>query len=161
MNNHDKIKQLETEQKTDSDLIKQLAPELSDLSLDIQEIRKNGDKPLFLSLLMFRLVKEREKTNQILEHINEKYDKMMFELKTNDLSKESVIQSKSDYNVLPEQDRVILDFVDQNQGSTAKDVKSLLNYKGLNAASQRLNKLYKEGHLKKVNSGRKVLFLIR
>jgi hypothetical protein len=161
MTSHDDVKRVAGRLQTDREFIEKLAPELGDLSLDMQEIRENSKDPLFLSLLMLRVIKEREKTNTVLEGINEKYDKIMFEMKTKGVSQETVLDSKGNYEVLPEQDRVILDFADKNQGATATQIKEVLSYKGLNAASQRLNKLHKDGHLKKIQSGRNVLYLIR
>src|SRR3989339_839424 len=163
MDNHDEITGLNKQQAkmlTDKELIEKITPELSDLCLDIEEIRANSANPLFLGLMMARLIKEREKTNKILEGINEKYDKIMFEFKTKDLSKESAFGTQASFQALPEQDQVILDFIDKNQGTSAKQIKEVLNYKGMNAASQRLNKLFREGHLRKVQAGKSVLYLI-
>ena len=160
MTSHDDIK-AEIKARTEKELIDRIAPELGDLALDMKEIREKSDDPFFTSLLMYRLIREKEKSNRILEGISEKYDKIMFEMKTTKHDKESIFEDKANYEIMPEQDQVILDFVDKNQGATASQIKEVLSYKGLNAASQRLNKLQKEGHLKKIQSGRSVLFLIR
>ena len=160
MTSHDDVK-AEIKARVEKELIDQIAPELGDLALDMKEIREKSDDPFFTSLLMYRLIREKEKSNRILEGISEKYDRIMFEMKTAKHDKESVFEDKAIYEVMPEQDQVILDFVDKNQGATATQIKEVLSYKGLNAASQRLNKLQKEGHLKKIQSGRSVLFLIR
>ena len=63
--------------------------------------------------------------------------------------------------VLPEQDQLILKSIEERGGCNANDIKTMLNYKGLNAACQRLSKLFKEGYLNKVQSGRKVLYLAK
>jgi hypothetical protein len=42
----------------------------------------------------------------------------------------------------------------------AEDVKEAFNYKGLNAASQRLNKLHNLGKIKKNRSGQKVVYFL-
>ncbi len=44
---------------------------------------------------------------------------------------------------------------------TASDVQKKLNYKGTNAASARLNNLFKQGLLDKKQVGRKVFFVIK
>ncbi len=65
------------------------------------------------------------------------------------------------YEVLAEQDQLILKNIEERGGCSAKDIKIMLNYRGLNAACQRLNRLFRDGHLKKVQSGRKVLYLAK
>ncbi|MBU0635654.1 hypothetical protein KKE06_01380 [Candidatus Micrarchaeota archaeon] len=147
-------------QAKSSDAIKKLAPDFHALSLDVQEVMQQSKDPAFVSALMFKLVQEREQTNKLLEQINEKYDKLMFELKTRmqSPSPQPNITSNS-FEVLPEQDQMILNLVEEKGSVNSQSVKQSLGYKGLNAASQRLNKLYREGHLKKVQSGKQVLFV--
>ncbi|MEM4390952.1 MAG: hypothetical protein QXX06_03765, partial [Candidatus Diapherotrites archaeon] len=69
--------------------------------------------------------------------------------------------SNNRYEILSEADQLILKSIEERGGCTAQDIKAMLNYKGLNAACQRLNKLYREGFLKKIQSGRKVLYLAK
>lgn len=144
----------------DRELLEKLSPQFSELSLDIQEIMKHSSNPMLLSVLLFKLVEERQKSNRVLEQIGDKYDNIMLELKTSQASA-SIGGEERQFNVLPEQDQLILRLIGERGNATANDVQATLNYKGLNAASQRLNKLYKENYLKKVQSGRKVLFLLR
>lgn len=157
MNNHDIFKQLTTEKE----LLGKLSPQFSELN-DLEEITKHADNPKVLAALMYKVVQERERTNKLLESINDKYDHIMLALKTghNETTQENAGQ-QSKFEVLPEQDQLILKTIEERGGCSAKDIKVMLNYKGLNAACQRLNKLYKEGHLKKVQSGRKVLYLAK
>jgi len=61
--------------------------------------------------------------------------------------------------ILPEPDQHILQLVDEVGQVSAKDVMERLAYKKSNAASQRLSKLVREGHLLRVRSGRKVYFM--
>ena len=68
---------------------------------------------------------------------------------------------KASLEILPETDQRILDYVERHGMAEAKQIMEALKYKGKNAASQRLNKLFREGHLRKVRSGRKVLYLAR
>lgn len=148
------------------DAIKRLSPDFHALSLDIQEVMQQGKDPAFLAALMFKLVQEREQTNKLLDQINEKYDRLMFELKTsqangsssNPVSNPAVVLGNA-FQVLPEQDQMILNTLDQKGSLDAHSVQQLLGYKGLNAACQRLNKLCRDGHVKKVQSGKHVLFV--
>ena len=146
--------------------IGKLSPDFHELNLDLKDVLEYSQNPAFTAALMFKLAKEREKTNELLAKINEKFDSVMFELKT----RSSTIQASSTptvaldanpnrFEVLPEQDQLIMNLAEEKGSINALAVKETLGYKGLNAACQRLNKLFKEGHLKKVQSGKKVLYL--
>ena len=144
------------------DAIKRLSPDFHALSLDIAEVMQQAKDPAFMAALMFKLVKEREQTNKLLDHINDKFDKVMFELKTSQNHAQTPNQAPlvgNAFQVLPEQDQLIMNLLDQKGSVDATGVKQALGYKGLNAACQRLNKLYREGHLKKVQSGKHVVFV--
>ena len=157
MTAHDIFKDIAKERE----LLEKISPKFAEESLSINEILSISDDPKVIAALLFKLVQEREKTNKMLENINDKYDQIMFELKTKVMQKEPVEDKKMQFEVLPEQDQIILEFAEKQGGCGANDIQAIMHYKGLNAASQRLNKLYKEGFLKKVQSGRKVLYLAK
>jgi len=153
--------------KDDSNVIGQsktvydmLSPKFSKETLDIGEIAKQANDPFFVSLLLFKLAEEREQSNKLLAEISEKFDRVMFELKQEKHETQTEVE-KASIEILPEQDQKILDLVDQKGMCSASEIVEALGYKRQNAASQRLNKLFREGHLKKVRSGRKVLYLAR
>ena len=133
-------------------------PMASDAEM-FEEIRRFADNPVFLATLMFKLAKEREQTNRLLEQIFDKFDKIMLSMKTDSPSLPTTTEGKIE--LLPEQDQKIIEAVHRKGQVEARDIKEELGYKGLNAASQRLNRLFREGHLSKVQSGKKVLFLAR
>jgi hypothetical protein len=133
-----------------------LKEQYKDLEInDLMSIQENTKDPLVLSILIFKLLEERKKTNKILESISEKYDKLQFQLKNNQT------QEKKEYNILSETDDKIITHIREEGKTDAETIQQILNYKGTNAASQRLNKLVKEKYLQKVQSGRKVYFLVR
>ncbi len=157
MNNHDIFKTAITEKE----MLAKLAPQFQDSS-DLDEIMRNAESPKTLAMLMFKVVQERERTNKLLEGINEKYDRIMLSLKTgHGENSQQAPALGNKYEVLAEQDQLILKTVEERGGCSAKDIKVMLNYRGLNAACQRLNRLFRDGHLKKVQSGRKVLYLAK
>ncbi|MBS3061547.1 MAG: hypothetical protein J4215_03120 [Candidatus Diapherotrites archaeon] len=173
MKNHDS-KQSADALRTDVEtVLKSVSPEFHSLSVDLNQILKVSNNPAVVSALLFKLVQERQETNKLLSQLNEKYDQLMFEWKTqkagfsplNPLlqssapSPETRELKKNLFEVLPEQDQMILTLVDQKGKVDAEIVKASLGYKGLNAACQRLNKLFKEGYLKKIQSGKKVVYL--
>lgn len=140
-----------------SEVLKKVAPDFEELSLDIKEVAKFSQDPMFISLLMFKLTKEREKTNKILNDLEDRYDKLMLMLKTQ--SHRELQNSQKEFEVLSEQDERIIQLAESRGQIACDDVQKMLKYKAQNGASQRLNKLFKEGHLKKVKSGRKVFFI--
>ena len=160
MNNHDIFKSALKEKE----LLEKISPKFSELN-DLESIMEQAENPKVLAALMFRLVQERERANKLLEGINEKYDSIMFSLKTTPETPNNTHQGNSNtqsrFEVLPEPDQAIIKMVEERGGCSAKDIKTMMNYKGLNAACQRLNKLYREGYLKKIQSGRKVLYLAK
>ncbi|MEW6295136.1 MAG: hypothetical protein AB1467_02455 [Candidatus Diapherotrites archaeon] len=166
MNAHDEFIEL----LKSKELIEKVSPKFNELTLDIQQVFEHSKNPLLFGALLFKLAEERDKTNKLLEQLNDKYDKIMFELKTKTLG-ESVDQTPrieqklavgaNKIVLLPEQDQKILRLIEEKGPSSAEAVQSMLSYKGKNAACQRLNKLSREGLLRKIQSGKKVLFFVQ
>ena len=154
MNDHDELTKYR-------ELLEKISPEFQELSLDINEILEYGKNPMFVSVLLFKLTEERQKTNKLLESIADKYDKIMLEMKTHNSHQEPSLTPNHKYETISEADQAILKIIEQNGSTTAKEIQQKLQYKGLNAACQRLNSLFKAGYLKKVSSGKKVLYLVR
>jgi len=155
MNSHDTSDQAYDAQKllTDLNAVKRISPEFSDLSTDMQEVLKESTNPAFLAALLFKLTKEREETNKILRGLEEKFTKIQ------ELLNVSSTPNTHTEEILPEPDQHILQLVDEIGQVNAKDVMERLAYRKSNAASQRLSKLVREGHLLRVRSGRKVYFM--
>ncbi len=157
MNSHDTIKALEKEH----DSVAKISEVFKSSTQDLEEIMDNAEDPRTLAALLFKVAQEREKTNKVLESINDKYDQIMLQLKTGSPNLQQEELKGTQYEILPEQDKLILEFIGEREQGTAHDIMSVLNYSGLNGASQRLNKLCREGYLQKVRSGKKVLYLLR
>jgi len=137
----------------DLNAVKRISPEFSDMSVDIQEIMKESSNPAFLAALLYKLTKEREETNKILARLEQKFARIQELL----LSNSSTPNKKEE--ILSEPDQHIMQLIDEAGMVSATDIQLRLAYKKSNAASQRLNKLVREGHLKSVRSGKKVLFM--
>jgi predicted HTH transcriptional regulator len=157
MTNHDTLDRAYDAQKllTDLNAVKRISPEFNDLSMDVQEIMKESSNPAFLATLLYKLVKEREETNKVLVKMEAKFQKIQELL----LANSSNSHTKLEETYLSEPDQHIMQLVDEKIQVTAQDVKQRLAYKNPNAASQRLNKLAREGHLRRMRSGRNVLFV--
>jgi len=154
MNNHDMLKELMKSREQ----AKKLSPKFDELTMDVHEIFQQSKDPFFVSMLLFKLAQERESTNKILDKINDKFDRIMLELKTGQTPQ---IKEENSFTLLAEQDKKIMDLITKNNAVSAIEVQSELKYKGINAASQRLNKLFKEGYLNKAQSGKKVLYFLK
>ena len=157
MMNHDKTQKAYDAQQllNDIDAVKRISPEFNDLSIDMQEVLKESSNPVFLAALLFKLTKEREETNKILRNLETKFTKIQ-ELLLTKTSSDSHTRTEE---ILSEPDQHIMQLIDEVGQVTAEDVRARLAYKKSNAASQRLSKLVREGHLKRIRSGRKVLFV--
>ncbi len=161
MGSHDSIKQFE-EMLGNQELAKKISPKFSELSLDLNEINKHCKDPMFIAVLLFKLAEEREKTNKLLEQIHDKFDTIMFRMKAPEIAQTQQRETEQPSSILlSEQDQMIMHMVHTNGRATAAEIKAELGYKGKNAASQRLNRLFREGHLRKTQSGRKVFYLAR
>lgn len=144
----------------ESGRLKNLLVQLSDENSSeiLEDLMVLGDRPEVLSILIYKLSQERTKTNKLLEDLNTKYNTLLEQIE-----KGYVHQSPYDpkENILPSQDQAIFDLIKSKGHVSAEDIKDALGYKGLNAASQRLNRLYKENVLNKRRVGQKVVYLLK
>ncbi|MEI8364628.1 MAG: hypothetical protein WCF78_04190 [archaeon] len=122
---------------------------------DIIQIQEKFADPLILSVIMHQLLSERKKTNQILIDMQEKYESL------STLLKEKEEKKNEGYNILPEVDDKIISYIREKGKVDAESVQEHFNYKGTNAASQRLNKLTRDNYLTKIQAGRKVYFIVK
>jgi len=136
--------------------IQKISPEFEKGTKDLWEVLEKAD-PLVVAALLYKVAEERRKANIELEKIGEKFDKIMLELKTRN-SSQADGGNERQFSVLPENDQKILKLAEKKPLS-ARDVQEEFGYKNPNAASQRLNSLCRQGFLKKVQSGKKVVFL--
>jgi len=134
-----------------------LGKQFKELGLsDLIAIQEKTQDPLVLSVLVFKLLEERKETNRILSEIQEKYDKLSLSIQNNGNQR-----STPEIVLLPETDDRIISYIREHGKADAEEIKEMFNYKGTNAASQRLNNLVKANYLQKVNSGRKVYFVVK
>ncbi len=141
----------------DLNAVKRISPEFNTLSEDMQDIMKESSNPAFLAALLYKLTKEREETNLILKRLEEKFTKIQ-ELLKNQTNTTSP-NPNAEENILSEPDQHIMQLITTVGMVSAQDVQSRLSYKNSNAASQRLNNLVRRGHLKRIRSGKKVMFM--
>lgn len=155
MTNHDSSAYDAQKLLNDLDAVKRISPEFGDLSMDMREVLKESSNPAFLAALLYKLTKEREETNKILARLEQKFAKIEELLLKTSLTPNTTRGE----SILSEPDQHIMQLIDEAGMVSAQDIQFRLAYKKSNAASQRLNKLAREGHLKSVRSGKKVLFM--
>ncbi len=109
--------------------------------MELELLVNKANDPVVLATLIVALIEERRKTNRLLEQILE-------------LLKGKKLETEE----LSEQDEKIIELIKERGMVCAEDVKEAMGYRGLNAASARLNALVKKGILQKFRRGRRVYF---
>lgn len=132
---------------TNADKVYKTSGFVHEVRSDLETQMEKFKDPLVLGELMYKLLEERENTNRILKNILAKLEQL-----------EGMPSSEKEI-LLPEVDEGMLQFVSEQGKATAEDVRARFNYKGSNAASARLNRLYERGLLEKKQVGRKIYFL--
>jgi predicted HTH transcriptional regulator len=129
-----------------SDEFDQLTGEISDVVEDIPD-------PVVVGKLLYNIASEKKSYN--LDRIATLLEKMSEK-------KEVVVTERRAENIeISDRDKEILDFVKARKRVCADDVQDRFQYKGRNAASARLHRLYKDKVLEKVHAGRNVYYTVR
>jgi len=102
-----------------------------------------------LVILISSLYEIEKSFNLLLREINHKLDLIVNKL--------NALQP-SPKEELTELDKNILEFIRKMEEVDAEEIRRYFNYKGKNAASARLNHLYKLGYLSKIREGKKVKY---
>lgn len=117
-----------------------------------------------LSLMKY-LIDQNARTTLILKRMSENIEKLESEVNVEygeENQSENLQYPQKLMKELPisELDAKILQFIQRQRNSMAcaEDLKSLMNYKGKNAASSRLNRLYKADLLTRYQLGHKVYY---
>jgi hypothetical protein len=125
-----------------------------------QQLLKFKD-PIVLGSLMYTVATERENTNRILKNLLAKIDAL--ETRIAELETEQVTPRGPrgpPVPMLPEADEKIVQFIRKRGRACADEVRDSLHYRGTNAASARMNKLFEKGVLEKQQVGRKVFYVL-
>ncbi len=120
--------------------------------------------PVAIATMLYTLAEERKSSNLVIRDINAKFDNILAKLDdiSNRLHK---FESRQEAHVeehnaveLSDRDREIMDYVIKNKRACADDLQEKFNYRGRNAASARLSKLFRDKMLEKIYVGRKVYY---
>lgn len=139
--------------------------EFDELIGDLSDSVRNISDPMAVGAMLYSIAQEKKSSNLVIRDINAKFDQMVQKL--SEISEKlTAIQdnsSKSELHEieLSERDREVFNFIKDNDRVCADDVQEEFKYKGRNAASARLSKLFKENKVRKIYVGRKVYYAIK
>lgn len=133
---------------------------LAPLQRDIEKLRD----PVVLASIMHTAATERENTNRLLKTLIERLDAKFGEVEARleALERKPLAphepKPQDDELLLPSVDEGILKFVKEKRHASAEEVRQKFGYRGKNAASARLNRMFEMGLLAKKQVGRAVVF---
>ncbi|MBN2251123.1 MAG: helix-turn-helix transcriptional regulator [Candidatus Altiarchaeota archaeon] len=141
--------------------------EFQELTEDLQDAVREMSDPVAIATMLYTIAEEKKSNNLVVRDINGKFDHMMEKLdRIADLlekfaEKSATISAKPDNIDISDRDQEILSYVRSHGKVCADDVQDHFQYKGRNAASARLNKLYRDGVVEKLYAGRNVYYMIK
>ncbi len=127
--------------------------EFEEIASEFRKFQADFKDPLVLGALLSALKDERSSTNLLLKELNVKLDRIESRLAAVETSKPDAKAA-----MVAEVDSDILDFIRLQGKACSEDVQTQFQYKGKNAASARLNHLFRLGLLEKHQVGKKVYF---
>jgi predicted nuclease of restriction endonuclease-like RecB superfamily len=145
--------------------IEELKEKNSHLSSMVGEKVKNDEINSNLFSLIKYLIDENKRTTMILQNLAQGINRLENEL-FNDAEPSQAVEEVPQFPIaqgakeipISDLDARILQIIQRKGMACADDIKANLNYKGRNAASARLSKLYKEGLLSRYQLGHKVFY---
>ncbi|MFH1403173.1 MAG: hypothetical protein ABIH11_02770 [Candidatus Altiarchaeota archaeon] len=137
--------------------------EFEELVGDIAHTTQQMSDPVAIGAMLYSIAQEKNSTNLLIRDINAKFDVIISKIRELEGEVQEIRGSKAELEDanLSERDQEVLDFI-KGEGKVNADIlKEKFQYRGSNAASARLSKLFKEGHLEKTYSGRRVYYRLK
>jgi predicted HTH transcriptional regulator len=144
---------------TDSDYKQEFKNLTTELTSAVQQIQD----PVAIATMLYSIAEEKKSSNLVVRDINTKLDNVLIKLEqltktlekfNNQLENKKIPQQRD----VSERDNEVISYVKQKNKISAKELQDKFKYKGRNAASARLSKLYKEGIFEKTYIGREVYY---
>lgn len=144
--------------------------EFQELTQDLSEAMYEVKDSVAIGTMLYQIAEEKKSNNLVIREINGKFDNIMEKLDqlnyqladlNKNLNKRSVKEVEKETTSLSGRDKEVFEFVKGKEKVCADDIKEEFNYKGRNAASARLSRLFKEDLLEKEYAGRKVYYKLR
>jgi DNA repair ATPase RecN len=145
--------------------------EFQELTENLSDAIYNMSDPVSIAAMLYTIAEEKKSSNLVVREINGKFDNILEKLDKVYTQLIELNQKLGETNsakveipreeMLSDRDKEILDFAKKKTKVCADDIKLKFNYRGRNAASARLSKLFKENLLEKIYVGRKVYYKIK
>lgn len=141
--------------------------EFKQLTEDLSEAIDQMADPVAIATMLYSIAEEKKSSNLVVRDINSKFDHMIeklgriAELLENIHQRMETPSKKLEHLEISGRDKEILNFVHSKKRVCAEDVQKHFKYRGRNAASARLSKLFKDNMLEKIYAGRNVYYTIK
>lgn len=141
----------------------ELVGELSDTVYQMSD-------PIAIATMLYSIAEEKKSNNLVIRDINGKFDNIIGKLEKiimclEELSNKFNTTQPTTLNSrsceLSERDQEVLDFVSLKKRVCADDLQKKFKYRGRNAASARLSKLFRDKLLEKTYVGKKVFYVTK
>lgn len=130
-----------------------LGDQLKELTDITEKYKSVAENPLVFSQIFLGLKTAMDNFNALLADLNQKLEEI------EELISELSASGSHDSVDLSKKDQEILDYVTTHGKVAAEEVQQHFDYKGKNAASARLHKLFAIGKLDKIQAGRTVYYV--
>jgi len=139
--------------------------EFEELTDDLSDVMLQMSDPVAIGAMLYSIAEEKKSSNLIVREINAKFDNIAEKLekiygKLAELTETGISQAGR-ISAISDRDQEILEFVKSKGKVCADDVQEKFGYRGRNAASARLSRLFKDDILDKIYHGRNVYYVIR
>jgi len=143
--------------------------EFRELTGNLTAAVEEVNDPVAIATMLYAIAEEKKSGNLVVKDISGKFDQMMSKLDRiatllEDMSAKSEAANspnRPDNIDISDRDHEILEFVRTHKRVCADMVQDHFNYRGRNAASARLNKLFRDNVLEKVYAGRNVYYTLK
>lgn len=132
--------------------------EFEEMAGSISESISQMSDPVAIGMMLYQIAEERKNTNLMVQQFNSKIDILMDKIEKLEKANHDVLTPKTS---LSDRDMEIYDYVKREGQVSADNLQHKFKYKGKNAASARLSKLFHEGLVEKEYRGRTVLYKIK
>ncbi|MCK4491024.1 MAG: hypothetical protein KAU03_00265 [Candidatus Altiarchaeales archaeon] len=145
--------------------------EFEELVGDLSDVVHEMSDPVAIGSMLYSIAEERKSSNLVIRDINGKFDNLVEKLRvmesvvdrldriSDKLDQLSVKGQRAPASTnLSARDEEILSFVRKNKVVCADNIQEKFRYRGRNAASARLSKLFKDNLLEKEYRGRNVYY---
>jgi predicted HTH transcriptional regulator len=139
------------------------AQEFKDLTGEVTEAMEEMADPINQGLMLYTIAEEKKSNNLVVKDIASKFDQILNRLERIATLMEQQAQNREENSQhgISDRDEEIIEFIKTKKKVCADDLQDHFNYKGRNAASARLNKLFSHKLVEKIYAGKTVYYMMR